>query len=87
MQLRWNFLHKKGNFLPICEQTNTPLSHEQLGLIFGTKVKLFDFVKESFVADLQDFGRTLSIPARLYREKNILSILLILSKAFSGACA
>ena len=36
------------------------------GLFVFVEVEFFDFVEESFVADLEDFGCFFAVPARLF---------------------
>lgn len=49
-------------------QKNATSYHKQTRLISGAEIELFDLIKKRFVADLQDFGCPLSIPARLFEN-------------------
>ena len=50
-----------GNLIPLWAEN---LIH----LILASKVKALDFIKESFIADLQNFGGPLSIPACFFKN-------------------
>jgi hypothetical protein len=54
-----------GNIVPMSGQKNTTSCHKQTGSIWGAEIELFDLIKKRFVADLQDFGCSFSIPVGL----------------------